>query len=78
MLLNKLWITEETKEEKTNTWRQMKMKIQWSKMYGTQQTVLRGKNIAIQTYLRKQEKSQKIPTNFTPKQTRKRINKTQS
>jgi len=37
------WITEETKEEikkyleKKNTWRQMKMKTQWFKLYGIQQ-----------------------------------------
>ena len=37
----------------------MKTKTGWSKTYGTQQkAVLRGKFIAIQAYLKKQEKCQ--------------------
>ena len=42
-------------------------------------TVLRGMLIVIQSYLRKQEKSQIKQPNFTPKATRERkTNKTQS
>ena len=37
MLLSNEWITEEIKKEIKNTWRQMKMKRQFSKIYGTQQ-----------------------------------------
>ena len=36
----------------------MKMKIQQPKTYGTLKAVLRGRFIAIQAYLKKQEKSQ--------------------
>ena len=41
--------------------------------------VLRGKFIAIKSYFKKQEKSQKKKSNFTPKENReRRTNKTQS
>ena len=37
MLLNNQWITEKIKEETKNTYRQMTIKTQWSKTFGTQQ-----------------------------------------
>ena len=59
MLLNNQWITEESKEEikeflETNDNENMMMQNLWN----TAKAVLRGKFIAIQSYLRKQEKSQ--------------------
>ena len=55
MLLNNKWVNQEIKEEIKNTWRQIKMKIQWSKIF---EALLRGKFIVIQVYLKKQEESQ--------------------
>ena len=58
-LLNNQWITEEIKEEikkylETNENKSTMIQNLWD----TAKTVLRGKFIAIQSYLRKQEKSQ--------------------
>ena len=51
----------------------MKMKTQQPKSFGNAaKVVLRRKYIAIQAYLKKQEKSQLTP-NLTPKGARKRI-----
>ena len=41
MLLNNQWGTEEIKEEKKDTWRQMKMETQQSKIYEMQQKQLK-------------------------------------
>ena len=59
MLLNNQWITEEIKEEikkylEKNDNENMTIQNIWD----TAKAVLRGKFIAIQSYLRKQEKSQ--------------------
>ena len=59
MLLNNQWITEEIKEEikkylEKNDNENMTIQNIWD----TANAVLRGKFIAIQSYLRKQEKSQ--------------------
>ena len=59
MLINSQWITEEIKEEiekylETNESRTMMIQNAWD----VAKAVLRGKFIAIQFYLRKQEKSQ--------------------
>ena len=59
MLLNNRWITEEIKEEikkylETNENENTTIQNLWD----TAKAVLRGKFIAIQSYLRKQEKSQ--------------------
>ena len=56
--LNIQWITEEIKEKKKypETDKIKSMTIQ--NLWDTEKTVLRGKTIAIQSYLRKQEKSQ--------------------
>ena len=59
MLLNNQWITEEIKEEikkylDTNDNRNTTIQ----KLWDAAKAVLRGKFIAIQSYLRKQEKSQ--------------------
>ena len=57
MLQNNQWITEEIKEE-IKRYIETNDKPQWSKTYGTQQkAVLRGKFVAIQSYLRKEEKT---------------------
>ena len=54
----------------------MKTEIQHTKICFGNKSVLRGKFIAIQTYLKKQEKS---PINFTSERIRKRrTNKAQS
>ena len=70
MLLNDQWITEEIKEEikylETNDIKNIAIQNLWD----TAKAVLRRKFIAIQSYLRKQEKSQQ--PNLTPKATRKR------
>ena len=63
MLLNNQWITEKIKEEikkylEVNENETTMIQILWD----TAKTVLRGKLIAIKSYLRKQEKSQ-INTN---------------
>ena len=48
-------------------------------LWDAAKAVLRGKFIAIQSYLKKQEKSQIIISNLTPKRTRERkTNKTRS
>ena len=50
----------------------MKMKTQQSKPFGNaSKTVLRGKYIAIQAYLKKQERFFKTQPNLTPKGARK-------
>ena len=56
--LNIQWITEEIKEKKKypETDKIKSMTIQ--NLWDTEKTVLRGKTRAIQSYLRKQEKSQ--------------------
>ena len=59
MLLNNQWITEKIKEEikkylEVNENETTMIQILWD----TAKTVLRGKLIAIKSYLRKQEKSQ--------------------
>ena len=76
MLLNKQEITEEIKEEikkyvETNDNKNTMIQNLWD----AAKAVLRGKFIAIQSYLKKQDKSQ--TTNFIPKATReRRTNKT--
>ena len=55
MLLNNWWITEnDHRRNQKNTWRQIKMKTQQSQI---SKTLVRGKFIAMQAYLRTQEKS---------------------
>ena len=73
MLLNNQEITEEIKKYlKTNDNENAMIQNLWD----TAKAVLRGQFIAIQSYLKKQEKSQ---INLTPKGTReRRTNKTQS
>ena len=77
-LLNNQEITEEIKEEikkylETNDNENTTTQNLWD----AAKAVLRGKFIAIQAYLKKQEKSQQ--SNLTPKETReRRTNKTQS
>ena len=79
-LLNNQEITEEIKEEikkyiETND---SKNTMMWS-LWDTAKTVLRGKFIAIQAYLKKQKKKSNKQSNLTPKGTReRRTNKTQS
>jgi len=59
MLLNNRWLTEEIKEKIKNTWRQMKAKnMMIQNLCNAAKAVLRGKFIAIQSYLRIQEKFQ--------------------
>ena len=58
MILNNQWITEEIKVEIKNTKRQMKMKMMIPKLWDAAKAILIEKFIAIQAYLRKQEKSQ--------------------
>ena len=74
MLLNNQWITEKIKEEikkylEVNENETTMIQILWD----TAKTVLRGKLIAIKSYLRKQEKSQ--INNITPKTRERRTNK---
>ena len=80
MLLNNQWITKEIKEEIKNcleTNENENTTVQ--KLWEAAKEVLRGRFIAIQSYLRKQEKSQIKKPNFTPKATsERRTNKTQS
>ena len=59
MLLNSQWITEEIKEEvkkhlEANDNKDMTLQNLWD----AAKAILRGKFIAVQTYLRKQEKAQ--------------------
>ena len=77
MLLNKQEITEEIKEEikkclQTNDGENTMTPNLWN----AAKAVLRGKFLSIQSYFKKQEKSQ-INSNLTPKATRERKNKTQ-
>ena len=60
MLLNNQWITEEIKEEilKCLETNENKKKTTIQNLWDAAKAVLRGKFIAIQSYLRKQEKSQ--------------------
>ena len=37
MVLENEWVNQEIKDEIKNTWRQMKMKTQWCKIFGMQQ-----------------------------------------
>ena len=72
MLLNIQWVTEEIKEEILKIpGDKQKWKHIDPKSMGLSKTILRGKFIRIQTYLRKQEKSQ-INSNHSPKGTRRR------
>ena len=68
MLLNNQWITEEIKEEIKKYLEQMKMKAQRQNLWDTAKAALRGKLIAIKSYLRKQEKSQINDLNLHLKQ----------
>ena len=72
MLLNNQWITEDIKEEikkylETNENESTAIQNLWN----VAKTVLRGKFIAIQSYLRKQEKSQINNLNLHLKQSEK-------
>ena len=58
MLLNKQWITEEIKEEINRYYRQKQQRYNDPKPMGLAKAVLRWKFIAIESYPRKQEKSQ--------------------
>ena len=65
MLLENQWVTEEIKEEKKilNAWRQMTKENRiFQNLWISAKAVLRGKFIAIQAYLRKQEKFQETYT----------------
>ena len=71
MLLSNQWITEEIKEEikkypETND----KENMMIQKLWDAAKAVLRGNYIAIQSYLKKQEKPQIKNPNLTPKATR--------
>ena len=62
MLLNNQWITEEIKEEIKNYLEANNNKdTTLQNLWDAAKAVLRGKFIAIQAYLRKQEKAQKQP-----------------
>ena len=62
-----------SRKKSKETLRQMKMKTQLiPNLWVTAKAILRGKVIAIQAYLKKQEKSQIINLALTPKGTRKR------
>ena len=73
MLLNNQQITEEIKKE-------IKMCIEMNEnentttqnLWDSVKAVLRGRFIAIQAYLKKQEKKSNRKTNFTPKATKKK------
>ena len=76
MLLNNEWITEEIKEEirkylETNENESTMIQNLW----GTVKAVLRGNFIAIQSYLRKREKSQMNNLNLHLKQLEKEYTK---
>ena len=76
MLLNKQEITEETKEEikkylETNGNENIMIQNLWD----AGKAVLRGKFIAIKSYLKKQEKSEIKQSNLTPRGTRERRTK---
>ena len=59
MLLNNQWITDETKKEIKKYLETNENKIMTiQNLQDAEKAVLRGKCIAIQSYLRKQEKSQ--------------------
>ena len=71
MLLNSQWVTEEIKKYLV-TYDNENMLIQ--NLWDAAKAILRGTFIAVQSYLKKQEKSQ---PNLTPKATReRRTNKT--
>ena len=75
MLLNNQWITEETKEEIKKYLETNENEITTiQNLWDTAKAVLRGKFIAVQSHLKKQEKSQ-ITTNLTPKAPRERRKK---
>ena len=76
MILNNQQVTEEIKREikkflKTNEKENMTTQNLWD----AAKAVLRGKFIAIQSYLMKQEKHRIRQPNFTPKRIRKRRTK---
>ena len=79
MLLNNQEITEEIKVEiKKYLEKNDNQKTVIQNLWDAAKAVLREKFVAIQSYLKKQEKSQK-QSNFTPRGTReRRTNKTQS
>ena len=58
MLLNNQWITKEMKEEKKYLETTENENTMIQNLWDAAKAVLRGKFIAIQVYLRKQEKSQ--------------------
>ena len=73
MLLNNQWITEEVKDEvekylEANDSKTTTLQNLWD----AAKAVLSGKFIAIQAYLRKQEKSSNKQPNFTSKAARER------
>jgi len=72
MLLNNEWVKQEIKEEIKTSRKTNENENTKSKNYET----LRGKFIAIQDYLKKQEKSQINNLTLQPKRLRKRTNKT--
>ena len=80
MLLNNQWITEEIKEEIKKKYLPTNdnENTTFQNLWNAAKSVLRGKSIAIQGYLGKQQKSQINNLNLTPKATRKRTNKTPS
>ena len=78
MVLNNEWVNQEikekTKKKHGNKW---KCKHNGPKSSGCSKAVLRGKFIAIQTYLKRQEKNSNKHPNILPKGSRKRrTNKT--
>ena len=80
MLLNNQEITEEIKEEiKKNPERNDSKNTAIQNLWDAAKAVLRGKFIAIQSYLKKRQTSQINKSNLMPKGTReRRTNKTQS
>ena len=73
MFLNNQQVTEEIKKEiKKFLERNGNENTTTQNPWDAAKAVLRGKFIAIQSYLKKQEKKSKIQPNFTPKTTGKR------
>ena len=58
MLLHNQWIIEEIKDKILKTWRKLKQKHTIQNLWDKAKAILTGKFIAIQVYLRRQEKSQ--------------------
>ena len=76
ILLNNEWVNQEVREEikrymETNENENTTIQMLWD----AAKAVLRGKYIATQAYLKKQEKSQIQKSNSTPKETRSRTTK---